>query len=367
MGFLDVYRTRRLERSITAAFPATSVDPSTLPIATPWSKSHLEKVLAQDVFGQDVPVNTRSAAMRIPSVARARNLVVSSICRMPLVDQVDGAPAETQPLWLTRSRHAAPQLRLAWTVDDLIFYGMSCWLVERYADGRMVSDAHRLNWGEWSLNADMRVEVLGHEVPNENVIVFTGLHEGVLDYGKDSLDDTRTLYRNVRTRLATPSAGVNLHQTGGRDLTDDEIDTLIDRWAIARRGGNGGVSFTSKDIEAVDMPGDDGKLLIEARNAAAVDVARVIGVSAGLIDATTPTASLNYETRTGRNEEFVDRDLELYITPLEARLSQPDVTPNGHTIVVDQGEFTRLPSDTSTPAVPAVAPATAPAPAPLES
>jgi hypothetical protein len=55
----------------------------------------------------------------------------------------------------------------------------------------------------------------------------------------------------------------------------------------------------------------------------------MIGVSAGRLDATTPKASLNYETQQGRNQELIDFDLDLYMGPIEERLSLDDCCPRG--------------------------------------
>jgi Phage-related protein len=351
--FSGLLLTKRqaMKAEITAAYATT--DPSTLPIASPWSSSTLERIVAEDVFGSDLPVNTRAAAMRLPALTRARNLLVSTICRLPLVQLAAGEqlppatdPAAraaldaSQPTWLYRCDDGTtPQHRLAWTVDDLIFYGWSCWWRVNGSDGFPLS-VGRVNQGDWTINSDNVVEINGVPQQHDAVIVIPGLHEGILTYGRDALDDTRTLYRNVRNRLATPTPGLDLHQTDGRDLTDPEIDALITRWSIARKGGNGGVSYTNKNIVATPMEGDDGKLMIEARNAAALDLARLVGVSGGMIDATTPKASLNYETTTGRNQEFVDFDLALYLTPITARLSLDDVVPRGKRVVFDLSDFT---------------------------
>lgn len=345
VGFLDVLTMRRYERAITAA-----ADPSSYPIASPWSSSNLERIVADDIFGSDRPENTRAAAMRIPSVARGRNLIVSTISRMMLVALRRGDQLPTQPSWITSSTDGtSPEARMVWTVDDLMFYGWSCWWRTNRQDGFPL-DVGRVPIGSWSINADNRVEINGIVQADNAVILIPGWHEGILTFGRDTIDDARSLYRNVRNRLSTPIPGLDLHQTGGRQLTDDEIDALIDRWAVARRGNNAGVSYTSEHIDAKPMSSDDAELMIEARNAAAVDLARLIGVSAGLIDATAPKASLNYETTAGRNLEFVDRDVALYMSPIEARLSMDDITPKGTRIAFDTSAFTApIPSPTGAP------------------
>jgi hypothetical protein len=75
-------------------------DPSTFPIASPWSSTELQDLVFRDVFGVDAPLpNSREAAMRLDPVARARNLFCATISRMPLrVANVDGIlPPADQP------------------------------------------------------------------------------------------------------------------------------------------------------------------------------------------------------------------------------------------------------------------------------
>jgi hypothetical protein len=369
VGLLDYFGARSYERAIQAA----TTDPSTLPIASPWSgSSHLQRLVVEDVFGAEVPINSRGSAMRVPAVARGRNLLVSTISRFPLVqlgpgEQVPYRPspeamadpatrqayqaelrefALSQPTWLYRTDDGtSPQLRLAWTIDDLIFYGASCWWRRNDSEGFPLT-AGRVNQADWHIDDDNRVVICGEPQDDDQVIVFYGLHEGILTFGVDALRDARSLQSIVRQRLKNPVPQIDLHQESGADLTDDEIDALIERWATARNGGNGGVSFTSKHVKANEMGKDgDAQLMIEARNAAALDLARIIGVSANRLDATSAKASLNYETTTGRNQEFVDFDLALYMTPITARLSLDDCAPRGKRIDLDLSDFTdRAPS-----------------------
>lgn len=333
---------RRYEASIQAA--ASVTDPSSLPFTSPWATSDLARIVAEDVFGTTAAANTRSSAMRLPPIARARNLTCTTIARMPLRSQVGETPTPTQPAFLARAGNGqSPQLRMTWTVDDLIFYGWSCWWRDNDPATGAIATASRLGQDEWGTNGDGKLEVNGVEVKPNDVIVIPGLHEGILSYGVESLDDARALYRNVRQRLQNPVAQVDLHQTGGPQLSPVEVDELLARWTKARQGGNGGVSYTPESITPNEMgAGADAQLMIEARNAAAVDLARIVGVHAGLIDATAPKASLNYETTTGRNQEFVDFDLALYMTPITARLSLDDVLPPGEHASFDLTDFTSL-------------------------
>jgi hypothetical protein len=278
--------------------------------------------------------------MRLDGIARGRNKIVTAIAGMPLkAAKGDGfLPNEQQPTWLYRTNGSIPQHKIAWTIDDLIFYGWSCWWRENGADGFPLATT-RINQCDWTVNADNRVEVNGQVVRDDQVILIPGFHEGILNFGGDVLADARSLYDIVRDRLRNPSATTELHQVGGRELTDDERDEMLDHWRAARQKPGGTVGFTNKDIQLIEHgAAAESTLLIEARNAAAVSQARILGIPAGVLDATTPKASLNYETKTGRNEEFTE-DLELYLRPVEARLSMDDVIAAGGRIRFDRGDF----------------------------
>jgi hypothetical protein len=169
--------------------------------------------------------------------------------------------------------------------------------------------------------------------------LIPGFHEGILSFGRDAIADARSLYRTVRSRLNAPIPPIDLHQTGGRALTKTERQDLIDIWIAARQSARGAVGFSSPDIDVRVLEAGGDQLMIEERNAAAVEMARVVGVHAGMVDATTPKASLNYETTTGRNQEFVDFDLDGYTMPIAARLSMDDVTIPGRRVVLDVSAF----------------------------
>lgn len=359
MGIREALGLRASQQQLQAAITAATAginpgyDPSLYGYATPWGSAELARIIATDVFGTDQPVNTRDAAMRIPAIARGRNLMCSTIADLPIQAADASGALATQPSWLqSEGNGQSPQLRMTWTIDDLMFYGWSCWWRDNNSDGS-IAQAYRIDQADWEIDDDNTILVNGQPVNRgrtPDVILIPGLHEGLLQYGKDALDDVRTLYRNVRARILNPAPQVDLHQTDGDDMTDDEIDAMIERWAAARQGQNGGVGYTSKHIEVRELgAASDAQLMIEARNAAAVECARMMGMHAGLLDATTPKASLNYETATGRNQEFVDFDLALYLVPVKARLSLDDVLPTGQRVVFDLTALT-------TPTQPATGP-----------
>lgn len=357
VGFLAALGMKRDQEAITAGISGLAgtpresggnLDPGAIPFASPWSSGQLSQILAEDVFPNGVPSNTRAAAMRIPAIKRARGLLCNKISQFPLrvADESGVLPPDQQPTWLYRTNVMGIAQRSVWTVDDLIFSGVSCWWRDNGADGFPLKVV-RLNMGSWWIDADMRMNVNGSVVPDDRVIVIPGYDEGVIALGSDALHDTRALYEIVRDRLRNPVTVTELHQVDGADMTQTEIDEMLDAWRVARRKSGGTVGYTNKHIEA-KFHGDqaDAQFLVDARNAAAVDMARLIGVSAGMLDATAPKASLNYETQAGRNQEFNDLDVSFYMGPITDRLSADDCVPAGKRVVFDTSGDLGEPSPT---------------------
>lgn len=347
--------------------PIPSRDLDRLPLASPFTNdaSHLHQWILDDVLGEAASnsINTRATAMRLPGIARGRNLLVTQLARNPLVnyrgpavatitngdvvDVLDDAP------WLMQTDDgSSPELRNGWIIDDLIFYGWSCVRRRLSRATRFPLTVSHVNYDSWLVNDDNRLVVDGVVIPFDQEgewALVPGMHEGILSFGVDVLRDGRNLAAIIRDRLENPVPDINLAaRENAEDMTDAEWLAFVNAY-VANRKRNKGVGFTNRFVEAVAMPGrKDSDLMIEASNAAVVNQARLLGIHAGMVDATAPKASLNYETQSGRNEEFADLDLVTYALPIAARFSMGDFTPNGQRVAWDLRDFTGTPTS-STP------------------
>lgn len=299
-------------------------------IASPFNPATtLSTIVWGDLLGADVQIMTREVAMTIPAVARQRHLIAGTIARLPLEAWTGDALTPAQPPWMTRTDGpTSPFHKMLWTVDDLIFYGWSLWSATKSATGMLANE--RVAWARWEVDELGRLMVDGELVQNPDAyILIPGPHEGILTFGAPSIrrasDNAEASSRAARN----PSASVELHYTGDEPLTDTQIKQLVDSWAAARRGENGGVAYTSKWVEVHEHGTHEAHLLIEGRNADAVDMSRLVSSPASMADATNAGASLTYETSEGRNGEFIDYGLALYMSAIEARLSMDDCVPRG--------------------------------------
>jgi len=273
-------------------------------------------------------------------MAKARHNLCPTVARFPLRVYAADALLPVQPAWCQRTDGpTSPYHRMLWTVDDLLFYGWSLWAVDRGTDGFPLQMA-RVPQELWAFDDEGRVlDQDSQVVPADEVALFPGPNEGVLYFGAPAIRHAAALLAASQAAAANPSAATELHQTVGALMDPADVDELINLWALARRGANGGVAYTPPNVEVHDHGAVDAHLLVEGRNAAAVDVARVAGQPASMVDAVTASAGLEYNTGETRNAQFLDYGLEAYLSAITARLSMDDIVPRGQRVAFDLQDF----------------------------
>jgi hypothetical protein len=320
-------------------------------------RSNLEQVMWGDITGSDPGATplTRDGAMRVPAMARARNLTCGTIAGLPLealrADQV----TDPQPYWaygtdgqlggLTAAQCLAwgitpqgPYHRLIWTVDDLLFYGQCLWLVTARLSTGQPSRMLRVPFDHWQLQDGVIVDLDNQPFPAADLVWIPGPNEGVLGFGAGTLRMAYDLERNARDTALRPLR-LELHQTSAAELTPEERREFVAE-VRAAMASNDGVLFTNNAVELVEHRVDSDALQLGARNASALDVARLANMPAMMLDATAQGASLEYQTMTGRNQQWLDYGLSLYTDAIEGRLSMDDVVPAGQRVAFDTSDWT---------------------------
>ena len=309
-----------------------------VPYESPFaSPNHLLTVTAPD---RPIEVS-RKLAMQVPAVARARGIIVGGIARCPLEARQAGQRIDDQPIWLTRTDGVqSPVFRMTWTIDDLIFYGWSCWGLERDNQGYVIR-ADRIPAHMWSVDADGAVLVNGAPADPREVCIIPGPHEGLLTASSSIIRHAIQLQTLADKYSATPAAQILLRQVKGAPLTKQYRDELIASWVAARRGENGGVAFANESIEVEELGKANTDLLIQGRNAVAVDIARATGVPAMMLDAgTAGTGTVTYRSQVSRNLELVDYALAPYMAAVAGRLGLDDMVPRGTAVAFDLTDLT---------------------------
>lgn len=316
-------------------------------LLAPWSgDSTLSTLVWSDLLDVDLLPLDRSAAMAVPAMARARHLIAGAIASCPLVVLRDGVPLSQAdaPTWSYRTDGpVSPYHRMLWTVDDLLFTGWSLWHTVNGVDGFPVA-MERVPRDAWSFGVDGStvLDADGRPVDAATHVLLPGPHEGLLSFAARTLRAASKMERAAARHAANPVPSIELHQETDVELDPAERDAMIADWVRGRNSDTGAVGFTSYGIRAHPLGQIPEQLLIDGRNAAAVDVARHASIPAAMLDATSAGASLTYETTEGRNGQFLDYGLSLYLDAVSSRLSQDDVVPRGTSVAFDTSALTSV-------------------------
>lgn len=330
------------------ADPSKAQTPTPASIASPWSTGNLASWVWADIFGaDDIPV-TREQCMAIPAVARARHLIAGTISQLPLglwrgETQLDAAP------WMYRTNGAVPpQLRMLWTMDDLIFGGLSLWAVERGTE-KQILDAWRVPPEWWEITQEGQILYNGDSVTQESVVLIHGPFEGLLEAGAHTVRAFHNLERAWAKRVRQPIPAVELHETEADQLEDEEVNDLLEQWGKMLESG-GGAAFTPYDIDLRTHGEAKTDLFIEGRNAATLDIARLLNVPATMLDASLATSSLQYNTKADDRNAYIDQTIRFWAMAIEARLSMDDVVPRGQRVAFDLTSLVSVPNPPTGPA-----------------
>lgn len=340
VALFDIFR-----RSAALAAASSTLAPAP-ELASPFAESTLTKIVWSDVYGSAPAIITREEALAIPAVFKARAVLLALLADKPLeaYRYVAGVPTplKTQPAWCRRTGGAvSPWHRMAWTLDDLIFYGWCLWVVRRDTGGRIV-DAERVPKSAWKFDDDGRVLVKrpGSQefagVDAAEVVLIPGPSEGLLAYAARTITGASEIEGAWVERAKNPVPMIDLHQTVESNLKPEEAKAVVDDWNAARRN-NGGAAFTPYDIEARALGQYSADLYVEGRNASRLDAANFFNLPASLLDGSVSTASLTYSTQEGDTNEVAMYAVPYWTGPITGRLSQDDVSPAGTFVRMNLG------------------------------
>jgi len=309
-------------------------------IVSPWSTGELADYAPwADLFPDATwlgPV-TRAEALSVPAMAKACLLVTAQIGRLPLRTYRDAAeiPAPTWAYSTAGQLH--PGQRMSFTILDLILDGWSLWALERSPANGAVLAAEWMPYTSWDFDADgFVVNADGQKIPADRACLFRGPHDGVLTLGAATIRGARDLESAWIKAARNPIPATVLHNTTDDELTASEISELLTAWRNARRDPDGALAYLPAAVTLEEHGELVPTVLVEARNAVAVDIARLVGVPAVALDAGLLQTSLTYQN----SAAITGTQLPLYgLTPyadaVSWRLSMDDITPRGTRTALD--------------------------------
>lgn len=341
MGLLDIFATRKVEMATPS--PTYDVSASLGPVTSLDSLTPF--------FGGSNTA-TREQAMMVPTVARARNIICSSIASIGLevIDRSTGMEIEdaTPRVIRTPDPRIPGSATYVWTCEDLLFYGYAYWqITELFADTYRVRSVQRVSPARVTIQTNSIASEIeyymvdGTPVPNSGVgslVVFNGNDEGLLNRAGATIRTGAELERAAAMYAREPVPSMVL-KSNGTALPADRIAKLLDSWGAARRSR--GTAFLNADVELQTVGFDPEKLqLNQARSYVATELARATGIPAYYVDAETGS-SMTYSNATTQRQTLLDFSLIPLMTSISERLSMPDFIPQSQEVKYDLSDYLR--------------------------
>ena len=295
----------------------------------------------------------RNRAMSVATISRARDLMASVISCMPLkmynemwngdeMEQVNIAPRT----WL---RQPDPSVTypflMAWTFDDLFFYGRAFWYITARTQDGYPTAFTRLPAGSVTTQdqagpvwfaPSKEVYFQGNMIDPKDLVQFLSPVQGIVYMSEQTVATALKLeaarYRNAESSIP---AGV-LKQTGGEPLSATELADLASAFNAARATNqtaalNEFLSYT----ETTATP--DKMLLIDAANYQALECARLTNVPPYLVGVS--TGSYSYQSSEQARADLYIFGVKAYADCIAATLSQNNVLPRGTYVKFDADEY----------------------------
>lgn len=280
----------------------------------------------------------REAAMSVPSVARARNVIVDAMAGLPLELWSSDGRRLAAPSWLIQPDVRMPRpVTIGWTIDDLMFYGIAYWQVTAtYAeDGRPMRfsriDPRRVTFDTTTDGYLVsRYFIDGNVVPDSGIgslVTFQGLDEGVLRRGARTIQTAIALEKAAYNLAQDPVPAGILHNTGP-DLETSKVTELLSAWKTARQNKSTAYLNADMNYEKVGMNSEE-MGLNQARQYMAGEIARLMNVPGYIVAADQGQGSTTYYNAIETRRDLRDYTLRGYVAAIEHRLSMPDVTALG--------------------------------------
>jgi hypothetical protein len=301
------------------------------------------------VYYNYVEGDARNAAMSVPTVSRARDLIASVIGCMPLRmynEMWNGDEMEKMPLaprtWLRKIDPSVPNnFILSWTFDDLFFYGRAFWYItSRTADGfpasytrlpaAMVQTLDQA--GPVWFAPSKQIIFSGGELDPNDVVQFLSPIQGITSMSTQSVATALKLeaarYRNASSAIP---AGI-LKQTGGEPLNAQELADLASAFNAARMT-NQTAALNEYLSYSETLTSPDKMLLIDSAEFQAMEMARLCNVPPYLVGVS--VGSYSYQSSSESRADLWTFGARAYADCIASTLSQNNVLPAGTYVEFD--------------------------------
>lgn len=297
----------------------------------------------------------RNRAMSVPAVSRSRDLIASVIASLPLRmyrEVWDETEQEMSKVYLApRSwlRRPDPSVTypflMAWTFDDLFFYGRAFWYITSRTQDGFPATFTRLPAGSittqdqagpvWFAPSN-EIYFQGGLLDPRDVVQFLSPVQGVV-YMSEQTIATAVKIEEARYRNASsPIPSGVLKQTGGEPLSATELADLAAAFAQARMTSSVAALNEFLSYEATNMTPDK-MLLIESANYSALDISRLCNIPPYLNGVS--TGAYSYQSSEQARMDLWVFGASTYAQAIAATLSGDQVLPRGTYVEFDTEDY----------------------------
>jgi len=278
-------------------------------------------------------------ALQVPAFTKALKTYTHTISAFPLREYVGDTAIAPRSFLRQPSKNTTYSAEMMRLVSDVCMYDRAWWrIVERTWDNFPAAIV-RMPANEVS-NLDGRVMWNGVPVPDRDIIRFDGdglggwLHIGATAVTTAAALEAATL------RYADSPLPTMILKNNGADLPESMVDAILTAWEDARVHRS--TAYLNSTIDAQAQGWNAAELqLVDAKNAAAVQIARVANLDPMWTGAGVPGSSLTYSNRVDLYRQLLDTALTPVMNLISQRLTMNDVTPRGHEVEFDTSVFLR--------------------------
>lgn len=296
-----------------------------------------------------LPVSTLSIgtdrALRVPTISRARDLLVSMIASLDLrnyslrFDTVTGRHVREYspgPVWYRRpDPRVSRQFIMSNTAGDLFLHGRAFWYVtSRYQTGYPAA----FQWLPHDLisTPDQAGPVFhapadtityqGEDLDPRHVVQFLSPIAGVCYQGADAIEIAIRLGNAARRFALNEIPAGYLQQTGGEPMDADELADLAASWSESRRAN--AIGALNEYVKWVEFAGNPDKMqLTEGRQYSALELARAANVPPYLVGVA--TGGMTYSNAQQARQDLYLFGAAPYVGCIAETLSSNAILPNG--------------------------------------
>jgi HK97 family phage portal protein len=354
VGIRDLFNGRSVAlfaEAVTTPAPLPP-DPSSVPpmftFGRPVPGGNLGRIITSDADSVH-----RSIALSIPAVRKARQVIAGTIATFALSAWQgrnrleDNDPRAT---WIGQPDPTRTLLKTMYaTIDDGIWYDRAVWrILDRDISGMPVKfrhiQANRISTvaDTWDPDDITTWIIDGKDVAARDLVVFDFAGMGGLKrWGMDLLELYVDLQMAAGKYARSPHPKAIIKNSGG-DLGSTEIMDLLDAWEAARELRSVGYMNAVTDYETFGWNAAELQL-VEAREHAALEVARLFGLPARAVDASSGD-SMTYANIVEARRDILEA-LHPWMEVVQQTLSLNNRASNPRGLIVPRGISIRFDVD----------------------